>query len=577
MRRILCLYLPNWPIQRVLAERDKDEGRKAKDEGGKFVLRPSSFVLLHARDPRRGLVVVACNDAAASAGIRLGMPLAEATTLAGQVVGTLRVPTTLPHDPAADLAELARLAEHCERFSPLVGWETVEAKVQGSKFKVQSQRALTLNVEPGTWNCLFLDITGIGVLFGGEAQLAREAVADLARLGYTAQAAVANTIGAAWAGASQFKVPGSKFQVISSSTLNLELGTWNLESLRLPHETLDLLAQLGITRLAELLALPRASLRARFGERLLLRLDQLTGAAQETIVAHRPPPKFVAEWVLEYPAERRELIDQIVHELVGRVALALAQRREGVVQLHCRLDCAPGKPVHINVGLFRPSADARHLWDLVRMQLEQTRLPGPVGRVTLQAVTTAPLENRQAELFAGGKGEVDRQLVLLIDRLTSRLGLEAVLRPELTADPLPERAVRNMTRVGSRGSGVGRLRRKRVQGSGFRVQESEPPAFILQSAIRNPHSAFLRPLFLRPPLALDVVSVVPDGPPITFRFQGKLHRIVQHWGPERIETGWWRGGSVRRDYYRVQTEDGLRFWLFRRLEDGKWHLHGEFS
>jgi protein ImuB len=86
-----------------------------------------------------------------------------------------------------------------------------------------------------------------------------------------------------------------------------------------------------------------------------------------------------------------------------------------------------------------------------------------------------------------------------------------------------------------------------------------------------------RPLFLRPPLALDVVSVVPDGPPITFRFQGRLYRIAHHWGPERIETGWWRGGSVRRDYYRVQTEDGLRFWLFRRIEDGKWHLHGEFS
>src|SRR5687768_3860521 len=110
---------------------------------------------------------------------------------------------TLPHDPATDLAELARLAEHCERFSPLVGWETVEgnprSKVQGPKSKVPSPSDLG----PGTVDFgLFLDITCIGVLFGGEEQLAREAVTDLARMGYTAQAAVADTIGAAWAAAS---------------------------------------------------------------------------------------------------------------------------------------------------------------------------------------------------------------------------------------------------------------------------------------------------------------------------------------------------------------------------------------
>jgi hypothetical protein len=77
------------------------------------------------------------------------------------------------------------------------------------------------------------------------------------------------------------------------------------------------------------------------------------------------------------------------------------------------------------------------------MQLEQTTLPGPVGRVTLQAVTTAPLENRQGELFAGGRDEADRQLALLIDRLASRLGPEAVVCPQLTADPLPGHAVQD--------------------------------------------------------------------------------------------------------------------------------------
>jgi protein ImuB len=188
----------------------------------------------------------------------------------------------------------------------------------------------------------------------------------------------------------------------------------------------------------------------------------------------------------------------------------------------------------------------------------------------VQAVLTAPLENRQGQLFAGGQDEADRQLALLIDRLSSRLGPDAVLRPQLAADPLPERAARSAR---MRNTECGMRNKKRVQGSGFRVQGRT----ALHSALCTPHSALERPLFLREPLPLDAVSIVPEGPPIAFRFQGREHRVAAHWGPERIETGWFRGPSVRRDYYRVETTAGLRFWLFRRLDDGQWHLHGEFS
>jgi protein ImuB len=203
------------------------------------------------------------------------------------------------------------------------------------------------------------------------------------------------------------------------------------------------------------------------------------------------------------------------------------------------------------------------------MQLEQTKLPGPVGRITLQAVTTAPLENRQAELFAGGRDEADRQLALLIDRLSSRLGPEAVLQPQLTSDPLPEG---QWSGVRSQESRVGQKRGARNSERGAKRRRRSFP----EPRTLNPEP-FFRPLFLRRPLALDAVSVVPDGPPINFRYQGKLHHVAHHWDPERIETGWFRGTSIRRDYYRVQTEGGLRFWLFRQLGDGRWHLHGEFS
>src|SRR6476469_5546794 len=117
-RRILCLYLPNWPIQRVLAARKrKDKVRRTKDEKGKskyevnsFVLGPSYFVLiLHSRDPQRRDLVVACNGAAEACGVRLGMPLAEAAALAEHGHSNERgghgPPYILPHDRAADFKE----------------------------------------------------------------------------------------------------------------------------------------------------------------------------------------------------------------------------------------------------------------------------------------------------------------------------------------------------------------------------------------------------------------------------------------------------------------------------------------
>jgi protein ImuB len=418
---------------------------------------------------------------------------------------------------------------------------------------------------------LFLDVTGIGVLFEGEEKLGQEVVADLARLGYEGRVAVADTIGMAWALVKQINSPD--VQVLQLSVFrNLPI-----DLLRLPAETVDLLSQLGIERLEQLLALPRESLRARFGELLLLRIDQLLGTAQEVIVPYRPPPQFMEQWVLEYPAEQWEVVEQILRELVQRVATALACRREGVLKLGCRLDCAPGRPVLLEVGLFRPSADQEHLWDLLKMRLEQAALLGPVGRVWLEAALTAPLENRQGELFAGGEHEAQRQLALLIDRCSSRLGPSAVLRPEFTADPLPERAVRYKPGVKGQGSGI-RGRRSKVRGR-------KADSISSRSAIRRPaqarvprQSALLRPLMLHsPPEALDVLSVAPDGPPFSFRLKGKTHEVAGSAGPERIETGWWRGRSVRRDYWRVETAGGQRFWLFRQLADGQWFLHGEYA
>jgi nucleotidyltransferase/DNA polymerase involved in DNA repair len=113
--------------------------------------------------------------------------------------------------------------------------------------------------------------------------------------------------------------------------------------------------------------------------------------------------------------------------------------------------------------------------------------------------------------------------------------------------------------------------------------EGEDAAAAAESKIQNPESRISethpdRPLRLLPrPAAVRVMALVPEGPPVWMHYAGVEHRILHAVGPERIETAWWRGGDVRRDYYRVTSATGEQFWIFRELNDRAWRLHGVFT
>jgi protein ImuB len=157
---------------------------------------------------------------------------------------------------------------------------------------------------------------------------------------------------------------------------------------------------------------------------------------------------------------------------------------------------------------------------------------------------------------------------VLLNRLSSRLGEKSVLRPRLCPDPQPEYA--------------GSLEAVLAETNAIRPSATSPkdnpvPDYQLISG------PAVRPLCLKSqPAPIEVVSVVPDGPPVRFRWQSAEHVVACSWGPERIDTLWWRGPHVERDYYRVETTTGQRFWLFRQNDTGnngtgKWFLHGTFE
>jgi protein ImuB len=528
-----------------------------------------------------------------------------------------------PHDPEADRRLLQLLAGWCARYSPLVGMEQAD--------------------EPNT---LFFDITGCAHLFGGEEEMAAQVARDFEHAGYFVRLALADTIGAAWAVvrflASHIEriqkdktrddslslwervrvraeslvaqpspqpsprgrgslldvtcdssrpspsaakgtrsVPATIIPHGQQSTLLRELP---VAALRLPADVVATLHELGIRQIGQLQSLPRSSLPARFGPSVLERLDQMHGLVQELIVPVLPAEPVEADWSFEEPTADRRAIESILRRLIGEIAEMLVARQEGAQQLVCRLLCVGKEPVRLAIGTLQPTAVATHLCELVRLQLERITLAGEVLAVHVEVTASGPLGVQQQEFFdAGINRDGQKHLAVLLDRLSSRLGEKAVLRPRLHPDPQPEYASRLETVLNNQGGPI--------------LFESVPAP---RSPRRNPKSRSslpaeagttntapdyqftttiaARPLCLKPrPIPVEVISVVPDGPPVRFRWHAVEHVIKDSWGPERIETGWWRGPHVERDYYRVETATGQRFWLFRQNDTGKWFLHGAFE
>jgi protein ImuB len=470
-----------------------------------------------------------------------------------------------------------QIAERCGRFSPIVGFDSADR------------------------HNVFLDISGLAHLFGGETAMAAAIVRDLAQFGYMVRAAVADTIGAAWA-AVHYCDGDSAISNLQSSAF---LHSLPIEALRLPTETVRLLHELGLVRIGQLESLPREEFLSRFGAVLLRRMDQAFGRLDEPAPACPLPPKFEAGWLAEHPSARRETIAAAVEWLIARVAAMLARCGRGALRLDCRLFLEINNQqstidnLPLSVGLFQPTADAKRLFDLVQLQLERVRIGSAVTAIEVAASLSAALEPRkQAMLFEleGGAGKGDRhrfrpegisektvpgtfsRLAGLVERLCSRLGSGAVVGVRLRPEAQPELAWRYEPLVGGRRRRVPTDCRRRLPTAMQRCKDRKSATGVASYSSNRLPELPPRPLRLLPrPLAAAVTSIAPDGPPLRFRLDGFEHEVARSWGPERIETGWWRGRAVGRDYFRVETACGGRFWFFRRLRDGKWFLHGTFE
>ena len=464
-------------------------------------------------------VVVHADQQAHRAGVRPGMTLAHARAL---LPSDTRVES---HDPLRDQQTLTALGRWAIRFTPVVA--------------------------PDPPDGLLLDTTGCAHLFGGEKAMVRQIIEAVRQLGFTSRVALAPSIGASWALA---RFSGRSLVIVGAAELTEALNPLPIAALRIDEPTITALHRVGIHRTDQLLALPRASLRSRFGELLLLRIDQAFGEAFETFQPLRPQAPLEVTQDFDGPVKQLEAVQQATRDLIDALADRLAQREAGTARLELEVKRVEATDLTETLSLSRPSRNAKHLWKLMAPRVEKLNLGYGLDRLTLRAERTGSLSHDQTEAWPtdtnSGDDQLDQSVAGLVDQLTERFGAQRVQKAVAAETYVPERAFR------------------------FQPVHKAASHSVRASAVNADRPSVV----LDKPQKVEVVLLSPDGPVVSMNRNGETSRIITSIGPERITPRWWLtlpGRSPRpRDYFKVQDEHGQWWWLYRKAGTSKWFVHG---
>lgn len=468
------------------------------------------------REERGHLLIAAANDPARAAGVRSGMRMADARALLSALLIVL-------DDPEADERLKQQLVEWCNRYSPLAAHDGPDGIV--------------------------LDITGCAHLFGGETGLLEGIQTGLRERKFRVRGAIADTPAAAWALA-RF----SKQAVVSKEELAGILEPLTVRALRIPDEIAVELERVGLTTIGLMRRVPRDSLSARYGPDVLRRLDQALGVAMESIAPYHAPLPYFAGRSLAEPIGSTAAVEHVVLELLTALCTRLEKDQRGARRFDLACHRVDGSAAHLQVRTSKPGRSITHLMRLFSEKMDGLDAGFGIEIVTLRAVGAETIAPVQRVLPQCGDGvEENASFDELLDRIGLRLGFEQVKR--------------------------------------FRIRESLLPEFSIEfvpiGAAPAPDAAWpghrVRPVrLLEPPQPIEIAEIIPGKYPVRIRVGHQLHRIVRAEGPERLTPEWWREPRAvwaTRDYYRIEDEQGVRFWIFRetgRAEaEERWYLHGQ--
>lgn len=338
---------------------------------------------------------------------------------------------------------------------------------------------------------------------------------------------------------------GDNTLVYRRENLRSALGRLPVGVLEMSREQSRRLKNMGLRHLRDIWRLPMAGLRKRFGSDFVRQLQRALGEAPEPTSHYLPPPRFTTACELNYPLENSERLLPILDEMLAPLCDFLRQRDLSSGQLEFTLVHERREATPLVLGLRQASRSRAHFMLLLETQLSNLSLPAPVLAVRLE-VTAFDAFLGESEALLPGQADPDRgrsNLDLFMEQLKARLGRQPVQTLDAVAEHCPEYACRQQDYEASRGQ----------------ARPSPPPPLA-----PNP-----RPFWL-----------LPEPLPLTLRAGRLYHRRPLELlnGPERIETRWWTGQDVRRDYYVAREQDGSRLWIFRERSGARrWFLHGVFS
>lgn len=420
---------------------------------------------------------------------------------------------TRPASLAREAGALTALRRWMARYAPMVGSDGADG--------------------------LVADITGVAHLFGGEAALRDDLHARLERAGIEARSGIADTRGAAYA------LARSRGGVAAPGKTLAAIGHLPLALLRIDHATAEGLGRLGLRRIADLAGLPRAPLARRFGLGLLYRLDQALGAQPEPVAAEREPAHYGVRLTLPEPIGLQSDVMAGLARLLDRLCDTLAANATGARRLRLELRRVDGCAAVVEIGLAQPMRDPVRLAALFARGVDDVDAGFGIDGLRLTAPVVEPMA--AAQITTAGQKAGD-ELADLITRLGNRIGFDHVQRMLPAESLVPERSFLIASAAYS------------TPDDTTRWQHSLP-----------------RPAVIFPP---EHIPAEGAKPPARFRWRRMGFTTLRATGPERITSEWWFDDPAwrtgLRDYWKIETHQGHRLWMFHTPQTPGWCVQGEF-
>ena len=500
MQRFMCIWFPYLLTDRAIQLKPELNG--------------TAFVL--AAPSRGRMIVRAASMEAMQKGIGLAMVVAD---------GRAVLPGLQVFNYKEGVCEkiLMELAEWCLRFTPVAAIDAHDG--------------------------LLLDISGCPHLWGGEQRYLSDITVKLAEKGYRVRAAIADTIGTAWA-AARYGNPG---EIIDTGDQQRALSDWPASGLRIEPEILERMQKLGFYTIRSFINMPGQVLRRRFGQGLLNRIGQALGTKPEPLVPIRPAVVFQGRLPCLEPVRTRTAIDIALQELLKQLAQQLIRESKGLRKAVFKSYRLDGQIQQIEIGTNRPVRNVLHLLKLFEQKIETIKPGLGIELFILEAPAVEDLSTLQESLWTAlGDGDQNTELANLLDRIAGKIGIQAIRRYLPAQHYWPERSMKITQSIADKPETVWKLDRPR-------------PICLL----KNPEK-------------IEVTVPIPDYPPMLFIHKGTIHKVKKADGPERIEREWWMDKQTQiRDYYRIEDETGARYWIFRSgtYDEGNpaWFLHGFFA